>query len=621
METSAVYVSVSVQGEEHQHQHHQQQQQQQLQEEEQQLQQQQQQLQEEEQQLQEEEQQLQEEEQQLQEEEQQLQEEEELADEPAQEQEQVQDQDQEQAPGGVTTASPPSTTASPGAMPAAPVSSFQHAWDSLGRQHAAQSLCQLASIFQRWTVEPNKTELMTALNFLSGDFESERHCGGYTEDECAMPVRRIHMSRSTEDSHVIVHSHSVKDGNEEEHYRRSVHLEEDMTHVVELAVSEIKMQGVFKGYFSEFLVMSRLWTCIEHVVGSCEVSDEVFKKACFDEFRDIQDTFFFIDVARVTTMDDAASSNCMMIGTPRLVHLRLPIDLGLFGSRGFKAIVKALQWIHCFHFEVVDSKREVHHHNSGRRVFSLAWDKPTSSVVLKFVKEGQNFLWHDANHMAKSTQDFLQHGVSAQDRFIFPDESTIYFRISMSLNLFWNVSSPTTTLYLSATRKCCNDDTTGGRGTSMVVKLIKITGFSGWVTSLFVDDICEAVEIVLKFMDEEGNLKGSDEDVEISAEDSKNFDEPINNCSNDVECRSKHSGADGIVSGNVQEKAEFNTFSWHLLGTAPANSILLWIVHVLWHKLVMSAFLYEALHLWATIFDALGHHIAVPRSTPTTSTT
>ena len=139
-------------------------------------------------------------------------------------------------------------------------SGFQAGWDSLGRENAAETLCTLAHIFRHWTVQPNKDELVSALNFLSGDSDTEARGTGSAGGECGIgnPVRRFHMSRSPQDEHTIVRSSSAVDGEEENDYRRSVHVEEESTHVVELAVSEIKMQGVFKGYFSRFLAMDRL---------------------------------------------------------------------------------------------------------------------------------------------------------------------------------------------------------------------------------------------------------------------------------------------------------------------------------------------------------------------------
>jgi hypothetical protein len=160
----------------------------------------------------------------------------------------------------------------------------------------------------------------------------------------------------------------------------------------------------------------------------------------------------------------------------------------------------------------------------------------------------------------------------------------------------------------------------------MVIKLLKIVGFSGWVTSLFVDHICETVEVLLKFMEEEQEEgdAGSTTLVDVGDKSSSDLNKDIDDGDGIAHSRSVvgserrtvgQSSCDEKRGGEEQEQKGglFNTFSWHMLSTAPSNSVLLWIVHVLWHKLVMSAFLYQALHLWSTIFQALGGHVLQPR--------
>lgn len=80
---------------------------------------------------------------------------------------------------------------------------FQSAWDSLGRENAAETLLTVASLLAWWTVDPHKGELIKALNFISGD--SGRY-GGSSSDKVmsTMPFRHIHISRNAENEHTIV---------------------------------------------------------------------------------------------------------------------------------------------------------------------------------------------------------------------------------------------------------------------------------------------------------------------------------------------------------------------------------------------------------------------------------
>lgn len=254
--------------------------------------------------------------------------------------------------------------------------------------------------------------------------------------------------------------------------------------------------------------------------------------------------------------------------------------------------------MHGFHLEVLDSPRAACplHTAGARHALSLAWDGPRASVVLRCVKAGSSFLWHDARGQVA--------GGGAPDTFCFRAARPLVLRVSVSLTLFWGVSSPTTTLYLSAARRDCG----GGGGTSMAVKLVKIAGFSGWVTSLLVDDICETVELLLKFVEERVERVGSSGMDFTSTGDRQHSAEMSDD---DVIDDATTTSAGGVGDGGVGggDSPVFSTFSWHLLGTAPANSVLLWLVHALWHRLVMSAFLYEALQLWAGVLHALGMHV------------
>ena len=444
--------------------------------------------------------------------------------------------------------------------------SFQQAWNVLGRDNATRTLTTLGKIFYRWTVDPNKQELMNALNFISGDAINECNKG-----ETSARVRGMHMSRTYHDEHEIICTNCDNDKDEEEvEQQLFVHIDNEKTHMLEIIVSEIKMQSVFKGYFKQFLAIERLWNCIRVIIHSIDVSNETVKQKCFHEFEDILSTFFFIEIEKVNVLNDNASNCSCDCGLPRLVDLQLPLNLDAFKRNNYDSIAKHLKWIHHFQFEIVNNKNDKNHVDSNKRVFSLAWEKPLSSIIIQFTKVGDSFLWHNNEDMIESMQVFLKKNDYVEDTFHYANQDVIYFRISMSLNLFWNVSSPTTTLYLSAKREDCEN----GTGRSMIIKLIKIAGFSGWVTSLFVDNLSESVDLLLKFSVEEDEHPNEKNDGE------ENF--PI-----------------------------FNTFSWHLRGTAPPSSVLLWIVHTLWHKLVMSAFLYEVLHLWSTIFCSLGQHISV----------
>lgn len=352
--------------------------------------------------------------------------------------------------------------------------------------------------------------------------------------------------------------------------------------MVELSVSEHHMRGNFNGHFRRFLAIDRLCTCLSRLLECLDISNAVFIQRCRIEFGGLRAAFFFLDTNRIRMMNEVGIEHEEAVGSPRLVNMTLPVDLEAMRSHGFSSIAKNLQWIHHFQVEVVDSKLENHHHNSGRRACSLAWDKPSECVTVQLVKRGACVLWHNAEDMVGSVRQYFE-GVSSGDMCSLPDGGTIFLRVSMSVSLFWNLSSPRTILYLSATRK---DYTEGGgnssdrEGTSLELKLIKITGFSGWVTSLFVDDICEAAEAQLLFVNkgERGGYCDSDCNMKENA--------PLQPFS-----------------------PLFNTFSWHLRSTAPSNSLLLWVVHVLWHRLVMSAFLYEAFQFWGSLFTALAEHL------------
>lgn len=472
---------------------------------------------------------------------------------------------------------------------------FETAWRVLGVANAAKIFDEIGNTFDRCRTEPHKSQLTTALLYISGNGDPKESSDSNTPD------RMVRMTRTEEDT--LIQSVDIEDAEKVDTSACNC------THLVQLTCSPSRSFASTSGHIESFFSLEAIAAFMPRMLETLDVSNQAVVDLIRREFHDLSQTFFFLGDAPISVLDDSASDFSLTPGIARLVNFKLPVSLKKMAEFGKVWSERILTWANTISFEVLD-KHTIGKPHSKRRAFSMKWDRSNSEFAIDFVKAGESLLWHDKENMKNSTIMYnkLIPSTIPANKVNFAAGTTFVLRYTVSLCILdakiISIGSTTTstTLYFTATIR---EDKT------LELNLIDITGLSGRFAKLAFSNtlasVAESVKIFFGFT--ESSQKNMETEDTTQLPEAQHIFAAVTSAAaskDDTSARftTDHVDRDGRVLENP-----FNRFSWNISGTGTGSSILVTLLKLMWDKIVLSEFIWEFFDIWKLLWKGLAHDI------------
>ena len=478
---------------------------------------------------------------------------------------------------------------------------FKHAWEAFGIDNASNIFDCVGQTFEGVADDRQQTDkLKEALIFL-------------TKSNKDLPTRWIRMSRidtgdgSEATTHITPEGASADDMKVEEFNYDFI---SDVTHNVQLEVNDTMKYGSYRGHIENFFSLEGVKAFVPRVIECFEVHNDATCRLFTKEFEGLKKTFSFFADKPITTMNDRACGYSHKPHIARLIDFRIPFNLDEFKTRNYPWTERILNWMHVASVELLDG-HTIGKSHSKRRAFSLKWDRSQSSAVFEAVKIDDCLLWHNKEDMIRQTIDYNNTPrLMEKNKVSFKIGSTFVIRLHFKLHLVeigsLNATSSGTTLYFQATLE----------DRILKLNLIDITGLKGRLAKLtlssLVEKIAESVQMIFQFM--EVDIDSVSVSQELEPEDTGANQHGGQEKEEEKEKKKKEKEAitlEEVVLRDNKTRLLNNRFFWHICGVAPVNSVLLWLVKILWDKIVMSDFLFEVFNLWSLFWRGLAADIKI----------
>jgi hypothetical protein len=407
---------------------------------------------------------------------------------------------------------------------------------------------------------------------------------------------QIAMMDSSKD--IFIHCPSGDPGSEETH--RAVLV------ISESAAPERDISVAFFAYFKEFFPLESIGEWLKEVLRTVTGTNTFMLRLINEEFPTVMNALSdLVFVDRIRILDDALSA----VSNVRTVHVTLPVRVDNLKHVGYPIIEKIVKyWLGDISIEILEAG-STQSTSVNRRIWGLRWDPFYYSWHIVAVKQGGHFVWH-AGEFSKD-KDLrgireLVHTAPISHRqsvvpIIFHVGDTYVLKIHLSFKIFGFLSVPPCTLWFNIHIPSLGE---------LRLQLFDVAGFAGRAARILfpstVKQIMDYCSLVLRLGDVEGlpgilkefstlftandNEDGKEGDASEAGSADKDDDLP-NSCKSSLLSSSSRRNLPSVfICGHARCKS---------------RSLLTWVVHLIWTKVVESNAIFEIWRLIFVLFSAL----------------
>lgn len=374
----------------------------------------------------------------------------------------------------------------------------------------------------------------------------------------------------------------------------------------ESAAPEREISVAFFAYVKEFFPLISIGEWLEEVLRTVTGTNTFMLRLINEEFPVVINALsdlVFID--RIRILDDALSA----VSNVRTVHVTLPVRVDNLKHAGYPIIEKIVKyWLGDISIEVLEAG-STQRTSVNRRIWGLRWDPFYYSWHIVAVKQGAHFVWHASEFSKDKTLRGIRelvHTAPISHRqsivpIIFHVGDTYVLKIHLSFKIFGFLSVPPCTLWFNIRIPSFGE---------LRLQLFDVAGFAGRAASILfpstVKQLMDSCSLVMRLGDVEG-VPGILQEFSalFTATDNEVGKEGDEKEVADADKEDRLASA--CKSASLSSSSRSDHPSVFICGHArcKSRSLLTWVVHLIWTKVVESNAIFEIWRLIFVLFSAL----------------